>query len=129
MDSCLYCDRKYQNSDRTVLENDLWFVNYDNHPVARGHMKIIPKRHVNSIVELTDEELLSMREIMQKAIQMIDEKFHPDGYNIGINHRRAAGQTKFHLHIHYIPRYEGDTDDPTGGVRNVFPDKGNYLQS
>ncbi len=59
-----------------------------------------------------------------KAI--IDERFRPDGYNIGVNVGAAAGQTVFHLHIHVIPRFVGDVDDPRGGVRHVIPAKANY---
>ncbi|HTN83212.1 MAG TPA: HIT family protein, partial [Sorangium sp.] len=51
----------------------------------------------------------------------------PDGYNIGINAGEAAGQTVMHLHVHVIPRFRGDVDDPRGGVRHVIPGKGNYL--
>jgi diadenosine tetraphosphate (Ap4A) HIT family hydrolase len=51
----------------------------------------------------------------------------PQGYNIGINVGAAAGQTVAHLHVHVIPRYEGDVPDPRGGVRHVVPGKGNYL--
>ncbi len=57
----------------------------------------------------------------------LDSKCKPAGYNIGINSGAAAGQTVFHLHVHVIPRYEGDVDDPRGGVRHVIPEKGNYL--
>ena len=128
MTDCQYCNRKYQESERTILENELWFANFDNHPINPGHMKVIPKRHVESITELTDAELLFMREIMTRAKELIDRQFHPDGYNIGINQGEAAGQTKFHLHIHYIPRYRGDVENPIGGVRNIIPRKGNYLK-
>jgi len=60
---------------------------------------------------------------------MLDKRFHPDAYNVGINDGKAAGQTVFHLHVHIIPRYPGDVSDPTGGVRNVIPEKGNYLKN
>ncbi len=59
--------------------------------------------------------------------QLDSEKPKPDGYNIGINVNKAAGQTVMHLHVHVIPRYEGDRPDPRGGVRHVIPEKGNYL--
>ena len=56
---------------------------------------------------------------------------HPDiaGFNIGINDGRAAGQTVDHLHIHLITRYVGDHSDPTGGVRQLIPEKANYLRA
>ncbi|MGP1667643.1 MAG: HIT family protein, partial [Rhodanobacter sp.] len=55
-----------------------------------------------------------------------DAELHPDGYNIGINVGAAAGQTVPHLHVHVIPRYAGDMDDPRGGVRWIFPDRAAY---
>lgn len=61
-----------------------------------------------------------------KVKKIIDEQYHPDGYNIGINEGEAAGQTVFHLHIHVIPRYNGDVPEPIGGIRTIIPGKGNY---
>lgn len=58
--------------------------------------------------------------------QKIDERFHPDGYNIGINVNEAAGQSVFHVHMHIIPRYKGDVPNPKGGVRGVIPGKQSY---
>ena len=57
---------------------------------------------------------------------LIASRHSPDGCNIGINVGEAGGQTVLHLHVHLIPRYHGDVPDPTGGVRHVIPDKGNY---
>lgn len=126
MESCKYCNKKYQDSERNVLSNDLFFANFDNHPVSKGHMKLIPKRHVNSICELTEDELIAMRDLMSQAKELIYQRFKPDAYNIGINEGKYAGQTVFHLHIHLIPRYKGDVPDPTGGIRNIIPGKGDY---
>ncbi|HJJ71894.1 MAG TPA: HIT family protein, partial [Methanocorpusculum sp.] len=64
--------------------------------------------------------------LISEAKQMLDEKFSPDGYNIGINCGEAAGQTIFHVHVHLIPRYTGDVENPRGGVRGVIPEKRSY---
>lgn len=126
MSSCKYCDESYQRSERTLFENDRWFSNLDKHPVNPGHMKIIPKRHVNSVAELTANEWVSLGDMLSKAKESLAVEFHPDGYNLGINEGEASGQTVFHLHIHYIPRYKGDMENPAGGVRNIIPGKGDY---
>ena len=67
-----------------------------------------------------------MNVMLQFVKQKIDERFHPDGYNIGINVNEAAGQSVFHVHMHLIPRYKGDVPNPKGGVRGVIPCKQNY---
>ncbi|MNC94047.1 AP-4-A phosphorylase [compost metagenome] len=67
-----------------------------------------------------------MMKLLDAAKAILDEKHKPDGYNIGINNGAAAGQTVMHLHIHLIPRYAGDSSDPRGGVRWIFPDRARY---
>lgn len=67
-----------------------------------------------------------MLRLLDAAKVGLDDELHPDGYNVGINDGQAAGQTVLHLHIHLIPRYIGDSDDPRGGVRWMFPDKADY---
>jgi diadenosine tetraphosphate (Ap4A) HIT family hydrolase len=127
MNKCRFCSPDYQK-ERNIIENKHFFANFDNNPVTKGHMKIIPKRHVDSFFDLTDEEITAAYDLLKKAKTMLDKKYKPDAYNTGINDGKAAGQTVFHLHIHLIPRYFGDTEDPIGGVRNVIPEKGNYLK-
>ena len=99
---------------------------YDKYPVSSGHMLIIPKRHVANFFDTTLEEKLAIFEIIDQCKRKLDEERSPDGYNIGINCGKAAGQTIFHVHVHLIPRYEGDLDNPQGGVRGVIPDKRVY---
>jgi diadenosine tetraphosphate (Ap4A) HIT family hydrolase len=57
---------------------------------------------------------------------LIQKRFNPDGFNVGINVGETAGQSIFHVHIHLIPRYKGDVENPRGGVRGVIPGKRNY---
>ena len=104
------------------LENKTWIASWDPFPVNIGHIKLIPRRHVFSPCELTTDEQLDFFDLLKKVIAYLTEnlgKHKPDGYNVGINVGEAAGQTIPHLHVHVIPRYEGDVPDPRGGVRNI----------
>ena len=64
--------------------------------------------------------------MMNKAKEILKSRFNPDGFNIGINVNESAGQTIPHVHIHLIPRYSGDVEEPEGGVRGVIPEKRYY---
>ena len=113
-------------AERIVLANELAVVIRDNFPVSPGHTLIIPRRHVVSFFDITGEERNAMLEVLDTAKLDLDAEFHSDGYNVGINDGEAAGQTVPHLHLHLIPRYAGDSEDPRGGVRWIFPQKAKY---
>lgn len=113
--------------DRILLSNSFGLVIRDGFPISPGHTLIIPRRHVGSFFLLEDEERQAMLALLDDAKKQLDqEKYQPDGYNIGINDGAVAGQTVMHLHIHLIPRYVGDREDSRGGVRWIFPDKADY---
>ena len=120
---CLFCTL---SAERIVLANELAVVIRDNFPISPGHTLIIPKRHVGSFFDVTGDERRATLALLDSAKLGLDESFHPDGYNIGINDGQAAGQTVPHLHLHLIPRYAGDREDPRGGVRWIFPHKAKY---
>ena len=117
-DRCPFCSPL---PAEVVLQNLLCFARYDRYPVARGHLLIIPFRHVASFFDLTDSERNDAIELIWQAKQKLDGDFHPNGYNMGVNVGHAAGQTILHAHIHLIPRYQGDVERPEGGVRGVIP--------
>ena len=94
--------------------------------MSKGHTLVIPKRHISSYFECTDTERLELWSLVEQVKTLLESEFEPDGFNIGINIGAAAGQTVPHMHIHVIPRYSGDMDDPRGGVRGVIPDKQKY---
>lgn len=121
MDKCIFC-----NSADMILENQLAWAKYDKYPVSSGHMLIISKRHVPDFFAATTDERQALNELLDEAKHLLDDKYHPDGYNVGANCGETAGQTIMHLHIHLIPRYLGDMDNPRGGVRGVIPDKRLY---
>lgn len=114
---CIFCN--YNSSDEVVIQNELAYAMYDHFPVNKGHMLIIPKRHFASYFDASTEELLAIQDLIHRAKDKIDVELKPDGYNIGINIGEAAGQTIFHLHIHLIPRFLGDVENPRGGIRRL----------
>ena len=110
-----------------TASNDLAFAIRDRYPVSPGHTLVITKREVPTWFEATLEEQRAVMALVDEVKQALDREFTPAGYNVGFNAGEAAGQTVMHLHVHVIPRFAGDMDDPRGGVRHVIPGKGNYL--
>ncbi len=115
---CIFCNR---DELKIELENNLAFAIFDKYPVNKGHMLIIPKRHFASFFEIREEELAQIHRLIIAAKKKLDGEYNPDGYNLGINIGEDAGQTIMHLHIHLIPRYQGDIENPRGGIRNLMP--------
>ena len=113
-------------ASRIVKENDHALLIRDAYPVSPGHSLVIPKRHIGSWFEASAEERNAMLALIDDTKAMIDKELAPDSYNIGINDGSAAGQTVPHLHMHLIPRFQGDVPDPRGGVRWVIADKAKY---
>jgi len=123
MNTCPFCSLP---EERILMETKYSWIIRDGFPISDGHTLVIPKRHIPSIFEATPEEQADIFATLEEAKKQLDETLHPDGYNIGINDGIFAGQTVMHLHVHLIPRYSGDQNDPRGGVRWIFPEKANY---
>ena len=124
--ACPFCN---PNKSRTILTNDHAIAFQDGFPVTPGHSLIVPKRHITSFFEATREEQAALFDLLAEMRLLLLEERKPDGFNIGINDGTAAGQTVMHLHIHLIPRYSGDTEDPRGGVRWIMPEKAPYWKN
>lgn len=99
---------------------------YDEYPVSKGHTLVISKRCVSSYFELTNDEKYELVGIIDSLKNRLSVIFNPLGFNIGFNDGFVAGQSVPHFHLHIIPRYFGDMDDPKGGVRGVIPEKQKY---
>ncbi|MCK4492501.1 MAG: HIT family protein [Methylococcales bacterium] len=121
--NCPFC---HLPSERILNTTQHSLIIRDGYPIAKGHSLIIPKRHIASLFEANEVEQLDLLKTLTWAKKQLDLEFNPDGYNIGINEGEMGGQTVMHLHIHLIPRYQGDKEDPRGGVRWIFPDKADY---
>jgi diadenosine tetraphosphate (Ap4A) HIT family hydrolase len=126
VEKCLFCDKDNTKKHTLILENELFYSRWDNFPVSNGHAEIVPKNHIESFFELKNEEIIQMYDLLIKTKEVIDKKYHPDAYNVGLNEGLDAGRTVHHLHVHVIPRYKGDVENPRGGIRNIIPGKGNY---
>jgi ATP adenylyltransferase len=155
MTECIFCEPNELRESATVKEGDCFKLVLDPNPVSFGHVLIVPKRHVEKIDELKPEEVealvgrISEAKEFSRDLDKVKDKYfeilkagderseelikavigtdrEPEGFNIGVNEGEAAGQTIDHLHVHVIPRFEGDIEDPEGGVRNVIPGKADY---
>ena len=118
---CPFCD-----AAGAVLATSLAYVRFDKHPAARGHLLILPRRHIADWFETLMAERQDIWALADEARDLLIREYAPDGFNLGINVGEAAGQTVFHAHLHVIPRYRGDVKNPRGGVRAVITDKQNY---
>lgn len=110
-----------------VYSGDNFFMIFDRYPVSPGHILIISNDSSKiNFFDLSKEEKSELLKLLEIGKDIINEKFKPDGFNIGMNCGEAAGQTVMHFHCHLIPRYKGDMENPRGGIRYCIPEKGNY---
>ena len=126
-ESCIFCEMAQQQRDvEIVAQYKHCFVIKDRYPVSPGHLLIIPYQHTDNWFTAPIEVRNEVIEILDQSKNFLDEKYHPGGYNIGMNCGETAGQTVMHLHVHLIPRFKGDMEDPRGGIRGVIPSKQKY---
>ncbi len=119
---CVFCEL----NDETIHENEWVVAFFDRYPVTKGHVLIVPKRHVESYFDMQLKERQAIDEALFTVKRYLDETHQPEGYNVGMNLGEHAGQTVAHAHVHLIPRYAGDVEDPRGGVRAVIPARQRY---
>ena len=121
---CLFCR---VNAKQLVSEDEFCYAAKDSFPVTEFHTLIIPKRHVASYFDLNLSEVSALHEMLVKMKKTIEAKDDSvTGFNIGVNAGKDAGQSIFHVHVHLIPRRNGDVENPRGGVRGVIPHKQKY---
>lgn len=111
---------------KILYKNDYFFIIKDGFPVTPGHLLIITNEVRRDYFDLSKEERDNLNVIIEIAKRIIESEFKPDGFNIGMNCGEAAGQTVFHFHCHLIPRYNGDMENPRGGIRHCVNGKGYY---
>ena len=123
---CIFCKT---NQNELIFENDLAYASSDSYPVSQFHSLVVPKRCIENYFELSEKEILACNDLIKKLKKkIISEDKSVEGFNIGTNAGKVAGQSIFHCHIHVIPRRKGDVDNPQGGVRSVIPLKQHYIR-
>ncbi len=121
---CPFCsiDKK-----RIVEENLLCYALLDQYPVTKLHTLVVTKRHIPSWFEMSTSEHKAANDLLTiRRSKILEDDSSVNGFNVGTNAGQTAGQTIFHLHLHLIPRRNGDMKNPKGGVRYVIPEKGKY---
>jgi diadenosine tetraphosphate (Ap4A) HIT family hydrolase len=121
---CPFC-RRLREGD-FLAESEVAAAFFDAFPLSPGHALIVPRRHESNLFALTIEEHDAMWRLLRPLRATIEQRHHPQGYNVGVNVGVAGGQTVGHVHLHCIPRYAGDVDDPRGGIRWIIPAKARY---
>lgn len=122
-DNCPFCKLDRQ---KIFFDSELVLGMWDTYPLSPGHALLTPRRHIARWFDATPEEQAALTSAIEHARVAIEAEYAPQGFNIGFNDRQAAGQTVPHLHIHIIPRYDGDVSDARGGIRHVIPDRVAY---
>tara|TARA_B100000965_G_C18903508_1_gene461391 strand:+ start:111 stop:506 length:396 start_codon:yes stop_codon:yes gene_type:complete len=121
---CIFCKIR---KEELQFENQLAYSSIDSYPVSEFHSLIIPKRHVETYFELSNDEIHACNDLIVKTKEKIlKQDSTVKGFNIGTNAGKVAGQSIMHCHIHLIPRREGDVENPQGGVRSVISKKQHY---
>ena len=114
------------SKNEILFHGNHFFLFFDRFPVSPGHILIVSNLEIEDYFSLNSEEQYELNHMINKAKEIIEKQYSPDGYNIGMNCGEAAGQTVMHFHCHVIPRYTGDMDNPRGGIRHCISGKGYY---
>ncbi|KST67981.1 HIT family protein [Mastigocoleus testarum] len=116
---CIFCN-PHKNL-KLLTESATAYAMYDGYPASKGHVLVIPKRHISNYFDLAFKEQAACWLMVNKVQALIAKEFAPDGFNVGMNINRDAGQNVMHAGIHIIPRYKSDVTGAKGGIRSVIP--------
>jgi ATP adenylyltransferase len=124
-EGCVFCKCSTRCDDYVLFEGKNCFIILNRYPYVNGHLMIIPQRHLGGLEELTAEERTEIFDLLDVSVKVLKEAMKPDGFNVGMNLGKAAGAgIAEHVHMHVIPRWQGDTNFMTvvGNVRVVPED-------
>lgn len=109
MTSCVFCKIvKWETPSQRVYEDDQFIAFLDINPINPGHTLVIPREHYETLHDTPDEVLAGMMRLAKKLAPAMVKAMNAQGYNLGVNTGRAAGQAIDHVHFHIIPRFMDD---------------------
>jgi len=123
-DECFLCAAARGDGDQSLVvgRGRLAYLLMNRFPYTSGHLMAVPVRHTPGVLSLTEEEGAAVFAATQRAVRVLTDALHPDGFNIGVNQGSAAGASAEHVHVHVVPRWAGDTNFmPVLGDVKVFP--------
>ncbi len=126
MASCVFCARAAAGD--VTASNELAVAVPDAFPLSPGHTLIVSRRHEADYFALTRDEQAALWTLVNTLRERLVRERRPDGFNVGVNVGAAGGQTIGHVHVHLIPRYAGDVEDPRGGIRWILPANAPYWE-
>jgi len=122
MSECIFCKIiKGEIPNYTIYENDFVLAFLDIHPHALGHTVVIPKKHIENLAEINEEDFKSLMAGIRQTVIILKEKLNPMGFNVGLNDGLTAGQVIAHMHWHIFPRFK---DDGGGSMHSIINNKG-----
>jgi len=123
---CIFCQKPSERKDEEnliVCRRRQAFVVMNKFPYNNGHLMVVPKRHCVDLEELDAAESREVFRLLRASIRVLKDTFHPHGFNIGINLGRAGGAGEEHVHVHIVPRWNGDTNFmPVFGETKIIPE-------
>ena len=111
---CIFCVKPAENKDKEnlIVHKDKYcFIILNKYPYNNGHLMVVPYEHKSDFLQFSDDVLLNIQKVVQRAIEALNKTMAPHGFNVGINMGRPAGAgIEDHLHYHIVPRWNGDTN-------------------
>lgn len=130
---CILCAIRDKNplvKNLTVFSNESFIIALNLYPFNPGHLMIFPARHVESVADLSEDEVVEMHKLLKLSIEIMDREFSPHGYNVGYNLGKGSGASIPHLHQHVVPRYDNEVGflDVLSGTRVIVSDPAEVME-
>ncbi len=121
---CIFCEVLKGNPEletHPLYEDDDFYCTLNLYPYNAGHLLVLPKKHITSLLEFSSEDLTRLFSLVQACEKILKKSLKPSGFNIGVNEGPNSGQSITHFHVHIVPRFPNELGfmDTVGATRTV----------